>query len=155
VTAPLCALHQVAYGIVKDTPELNELCSGVTNEQAFIQALAEHFLKEPALTARRETYENLGLPPPDETGACACAARTSLRLLRLRSFPVSLLDVSFLPHVSLTARRRVADLEDCRQVGGVGRQCGCISIAPARDAKSVQYNVSRRSAAARRLPHPQ
>ena len=54
---------------MQDTPELKEACSKVTSEQAFIQALAAHFLKEPALSARAETYDNLGLPPPDETGA--------------------------------------------------------------------------------------
>ena len=58
----------MAYGIVQDTPELKALCSSVESEQTFIKALAEHFLHEPALSARAEVYQNLGLPPPDESG---------------------------------------------------------------------------------------
>lgn len=78
---PTPCRSQVAYGIVQDTPELNEACSSVKNEQDFIQALAAHFLKEPALSARAETYDTLGLPPPDETGAHAFAHCHLLRSL--------------------------------------------------------------------------
>ena len=65
-----CSRHflQVAWGIVQDTPELKAECEGINSEQGFIQALAANFLLAPALEARAETYEALGLPPPDETG---------------------------------------------------------------------------------------
>ena len=58
-----------AWGIVQDTAELKAACDGIDNLDDFVKALAENFLKEPALGARAETYEALGLPPPDESGA--------------------------------------------------------------------------------------
>ena len=67
------AIARVAYGMVCDTPELKEECAKVTDESSFIKALADHFLHEPALTARSELYSNLGLPPPDETGGSLTA----------------------------------------------------------------------------------
>jgi hypothetical protein len=62
-------IGSVAWGIVQDTAELKAACDGIDNLDDFIKALAENFLKEPALGARAETYEALGLPPPDESGA--------------------------------------------------------------------------------------
>ena len=43
-------------------------CAGIPDEAAFVRALSENFLKEPALSARKELYSSLGLPPPDESG---------------------------------------------------------------------------------------
>lgn len=61
-------IAKVAFGIVADTAELKTICAHIPDELQFIAALANNFLKEPALTARQKTYEALGLPPPDETG---------------------------------------------------------------------------------------
>jgi hypothetical protein len=61
-------IAKVLYGFYQDEPSLQAGCTGVDSLAAFTQALAHNFLKEPALAARAELYETLGLPPPDETG---------------------------------------------------------------------------------------
>ena len=115
---------------MQDTPELKDLCSAVTSEQAFIQALAEHFLKEPALSARRETYENLGLPPPDETGTLPLA-KPPMRTL-------GLLTVSS-PRI-YRGRRWVAHFSDRRKVSEMQQSFRSLTGA-LRPLQLPSYNI--------------
>ena len=62
-------IGKMAWGLVQDTADLKAECEGIANADDFLKELAANFLKEPALAARAETYDALGLPPPDETGA--------------------------------------------------------------------------------------
>ena len=66
-------IAKVAWSIASGDEALMAECVGIEDEAAFVRALAENFLKEPALSARKELYSRLGLPPPDETGGSVTA----------------------------------------------------------------------------------